>query len=580
MTFTSTTRKRFLTRRRFLSLIFICALAASAATLPRVGAQNPRTTARPSATPATTATTAPTATAATATARGVNLSAEERAALESISAASLRGHLSFIASDALEGRDTPSRGLDMAAEYIAAQFRRAGLEAVGDDGYFQTANWTWVERTMEGFELSFSGAGQETNIRPADVSLSLNLGNTSIWGIDAPVSLTRAPVFKIDYRDANALGALSAEQIAGRVVLVEMPDPRRETGAKRFELLTAENEFLTRLAALRAALVIALDRDQQRPTGAGRPRLIDPEARDAGARRRPGMPVPASVPFIILHNTESNAALRNLKSGETNLTATARIAAPAQRPQRLRNVAGLLRGSDPALRDTYLLVSAHYDHIGIRTEGEGDRIFNGANDDGSGTVSVIEIASALARLKVRPRRSILFMTYFGEERGGLGSRFYAEHPLFPLAKTIVNVNLEQLGRTDDTEGARVAQANLTGFDYSDLGNILQAAGSQTGVRVWKHEANSDRYFGASDNQSLADVGVPAHTVSVAYAFPDYHGAGDHWDKIDYDNMAKVDRMLATAILMMAASADVPRWNEQNPKAEKYVRAWRELHAAK
>src|SRR4029434_6334443 len=99
---------------------------------------------------------------------------------------------------------------------------------------------------------------------------------------------------------------------------------------------------------------------------------------------------------------------------------------------KVRNVIGLLRGSDPKLADTYILVTAHYDHLGIRANVEGDNIFNGANDDGSGTVSVMEIASALASMKRRPKRSIVFMTFYGEERGLVGSRYYGAHPIFPV----------------------------------------------------------------------------------------------------------------------------------------------------
>ena len=316
-----------------------------------------------------------------------------RAALDRISAESLRGHLSFIASDALEGRGTPSRGLDIAAEYIAAQFRRAGLEPAGDDGYFQTASVT---------------------SRGADKSI----------------------------------------------------------------------------------------------TG--------------------------------------------------------------------RNVIGLLRGSDPALKETYVMVTAHYDHLGVRP-GEGDTIYNGANDDGSGTVSVIELASALAALKKRPRRSIVFMTFFGEEKGGLGSRYYGEHPVFPLDKTVADINLEQVGRTDSDEGPQLNNASVTGFDFSEVGEIVKAAGLLTGINVYKHPRNSDAFFGRSDNLSLANVGVPAHTLCVAYVYPDYHRAGDHWEKIDYQNMAKVDRCVALALVMIANSPQPPRWNAANPKAARYLEAWKKLH---
>ena len=319
--------------------------------------------------------------------------------LERISAASMRGNLSFLASDALEGRGTPSRGLDIAAEFIAAQFRSAGLEPLGDDGYFQTADWN----------------------------------------------------------------------------------------------------------------------------------LIDPKR----AKNPPATPAP---------------------------------------PARVRNVVGILRGSDPALKDSYILVTAHYDHVGLKP-GQGDGIFNGANDDGSGTVSVIELAKAFSANKTRPKRSIVFMTVFGEEHGLVGSRYYGAHPLVPIEKTIAGINLEQVGRTDDNEGAQVRAFGVTGFDFSDVGAILKAAGDDTGIRVWKHPVNSDKYFAHSDNQALADQGIPSHTVSVAYGFPDYHGAGDHWDKIDYENMAAVDRTVALAIWTIANGADTPKWNAKNPKASKYLGIW-------
>jgi Zn-dependent M28 family amino/carboxypeptidase len=236
-----------------------------------------------------------------------------------------------------------------------------------------------------------------------------------------------------------------------------------------------------------------------------------------------------------------------------------------------------LRGSDPALKDSYVLVTAHYDHLGTRPGTEGDNIFNGANDDGSGTVSVIELASTLASLKPRPKRSIVFMTFFGEEKGLLGSRYYGRHPVVPIDKTVADVNLEQVGRTDSSEGPQLANATLTGFDYSDIGTIFKAAGEMTGINVYKHEQNSDAFFPRSDNQALADQGVPAHTLCTAFVYPDYHGVGDHWEKIDYANMEKVDRMVALAVIMIADNPEAPRWNEANQKAARYLKAWNGHH---
>jgi Zn-dependent M28 family amino/carboxypeptidase len=315
------------------------------------------------------------------------LTPQQQAVVNGISENSLRGHLSFVASDLLEGRNTPSRGLDLAAEYIAAQFRRAGLEPVGGDGYFQD--------TM----------------------------------------------------------------VKGQVV---------------------------------------------------------------------------------------------------------------------RNVAGLLRGSDAALADTYVILSAHYDHVGMKPTGD-DRIYNGANDDGSGTVSVIEIAAALAAAPEHPKRSILFLTFYGEEPGLLGSRYYAAHPLVPLEKTIAAVNLEQVGRTDATSGKQIGVGYVTGFDYSNLGAILNEAAQPAGIAIRKDLPSKGDFFARSDNLSLARAGVPSHTLYVADDYSDYHKVGDEWQKIDYANMAKLDRALALGLLRLASDAAPPKWNETSSGARVYAEAAKKLH---
>jgi Zn-dependent M28 family amino/carboxypeptidase len=269
---------------------------------------------------------------------------------------------------------------------------------------------------------------------------------------------------------------------------------------------------------------------------------------------------------------ELRKAYEAMKADAGGAAVSLKIAAAAQEPVRLRNVVGILRGSDPALRDTYVLVSAHYDHVGICSNGP-DRICNGANDDASGTASVIELASTLAKMREKPRRSLVFVAYFGEERGLYGSRYYGRHPMVPLEKTVADINLEQLGRTDDSEGPQVGSATLTGFDYSDISATFVQAGRLTGIRVSKSEKRSDSYFARSDNQALADVGIPAHTLLVAYDFPDYHRPGDEWQKLDYANMEKVDRMIAAGLLMIADNPVPPKWNTSNPKTERYVKAW-------
>lgn len=513
-----------------------------------------------------------------ARAQAGSLPPEWRAALERIDADSLRGHLSFIASDLLEGRATPSRGLDIAAEYIAAQFRRAGLEPAGDDGYFQTARWAISGSDMSAFSLKFEDGGNSLSVGPERASVGVNISRLTLFAPDADLALDGAGVVKLDYDDAASIDALTREALAGKVVVTEMPDFRSEGRERVFALLQGRIAFLAKLREKGAALVVSFDRKGAAGSGAGGERLVDPE-NNAPASPLGGGPV---APLVTAHGAELAKFYDALPKGPTRATVSFRAPAKVERPVKLRNVAAILRGSDPALKDEYVILSAHYDHTGARANcaaGE-DCIYNGANDDGSGTVAIIEMASALSKLPAKPKRSILFLTFFGEELGLLGSRHYGRHPLVPLSKTVAQINLEQIGRTDDSEGPQVGTATLTGFDYSDVGETLSRAGEATGVRFYKHPSNSDAFFSRSDNQALADVGVPAHALGVAFEFPDYHGLGDEWEKIDYRNMEKIVRATALGALMLADNPVPPRWNESNPKTAGYVEAWRKLHGAK
>lgn len=441
-----------------------------------------------------------------------------QSAMDRISAQSLRGHLSFLASDLLEGRATPSRGLDLAAEYIAAQFRRAGLEPVGDNGYFQTATLMEREPNWDGFEMTFTVGGKTIRIEKSEAYL--------------------LPPSALNLRDVP-------------VIVADQSTPPEQTRGKVVFLAAARG----RVAFDQAALVIAANPNL--PAG---PQVRDPE----------GGPARAGIGMV--NKPELAAFLKDYPDTKVNV----HMAAAIERPVTVHNVAGLLRGSDPRLSETYVLLTSHYDHVGMRATGD-DRIFNGANDDGSGTVSVVEIAGALAAVNPHPKRSILFMTFFGEERGLLGSRFYGRHPIVPLDKTVADLNLEQIGRTDASDGPQIGTASITGFDFSELPGILADAGKIAGIKVYKNEEASDAYFGRSDNQALADVGIPAHTLCVAFDYPDYHKVGDHWEKVDYGNMAKVDRAVALALLHLASDFPPPKWNESNPKAMKYVDAAKKLH---
>ena len=453
----------------------------------------------------------------------------------------LKADISFLASDALEGRGTPSRGLEIAAEYIAAQFRRAGLEPAGDDDYFQTANYANVTPNVEGMEFTIEGSGGSVKAKANGMALQQA----------AATDLSRAAIVKVAGSDAAAIGALTADQVRGKVLVLDFP-----TGTNPMIL---NRQLPALMARLQPALVVLL-RSGVQPT-------------NMSARMREVAAAPV-VPVLVVWDEAVRTALGAGRPGTVDAVASVHIAPPTSTPIKVHNVVGVMRGSDPVLRDTYVLVTAHYDHLGIRGTGEGDHIYNGANDDGSGTASVIEVANALAALPTRPKRSIVFMTFFGEELGLVGSRYYGAHPIFPLAKTVADLNLEQLGRTDVDGGSSVGLVNVTGFDFSTLTDAVIKAGGETGLQVVKNAQLNERYFAQSDNQAMADAGVPAHTLSVGYMFPDYHQAGDEWPKIDYANLALVDRTVAVAVYDVADSADAPQWKDL-PQTQRYIKARQE-----
>ena len=454
----------------------------------------------------------------------------QQGVLDHISANDMKGNLSFLSSDLLEGRDTPSKGLDIAGEFIASQFRRAGLEP-----QFQNAEFEILTPDMTGFSLTVNGT---------PVTEKVSLQNSTA------VDIRDAPVYKVE--------SASVPSLEGKVAVLAIPDFSAQAGRENF--VTYQKWLAAVVAKHPLAIVQYTEGAQQRRGGGGaRPRLVEVEAA-------------SHTPATVTIADRGAAALFERKA-----TVSIHANAPTVAPAHLRNVAAILKGSDPELSKTYILVTAHYDHIGVKASGEGDHIYNGANDDGSGTVSVIELANALSTMNPRPKRSILFMTFFGEEKGLLGSRYYGAHPLVPLKDTIAQINLEQIGRTDDTEGPQVSTATFTGFKFSNIPSTFEAAGKELGVKVYDNEKVGDSYFARSDNQSLADSGIPSHTLCVAFEYPDYHGLGDEWPKVDYENMAKVDRMVALGVINLANDPKAPRWDESNPKTEKYVEAWKALH---
>lgn len=439
-----------------------------------------------------------------------------------VTADALRGHVSFLASDALEGRNSPGKGLDVAAEYIASRFRAAGLKPMGDDGYFQTADWTRSQPNPEGFAMTLESGGRRYDVPYSQVTMEA-----------APATqLDQVEMVRLSLEDA---AKANDEALRSKALLINLPAINR-TVMQRYSALRR------RLLKLAPAAVILI------AEGAV------PQSRGGGALR--SLADTQLLPLLVVRNPELST-LQDVKL-------TLKLSPAMETPAKMRNVAGMIEGTD--LKDEVLIVSAHYDHLGLAASGA-DTVYNGANDNASGVAGMLEVANALA--KRRPRRSVLFLAFFAEEKGLLGAGHYTRHPLVPLSQTIADLNFEQLGRTDSSEGANLDMVNMTGFDFSNLKTTLAAAGALTGVRFVKNQKSSDAFFGASDNLPFAQSCVVAHTVSVTYEFPDYHQVGDEWQKLDYGNMAKVVRMLGTGVQLLADLSSRPEYDIQNSATAPY-----------
>jgi aminopeptidase YwaD len=401
--------------------------------------------------------------------------------------------LKFLAADDLAGRDSPSEGLERAAEFLRGQFEGANLTPAGDDGsWFHSYELPGVRLDPAKLALTFV-ADDRTTVLAAVEDVRWWRGGAAV---DGDVDVLRVA---LDDPTAARLGML----------------PR---GAKPVVLEVAETSPLWRVAAASRVVLV--------PSRRGPPR---------GA---------APAPWLLVR-------AGSIPSGVERLRLT--IPAPEPTPAKLRNVVALLPGSGPG----YVVLSAHYDHVGVGLPVDGDAIHNGADDNATGVTAVVAIAQALTKAKVTPKRGIVFVCFSAEEKGLLGSRAFAERPPFPLAEVAANVNLEMLGRPQPDERER---AWVTGRDLSDFEARVRPGLEREGIAVVPFPMHA-QLFTASDNASFVAKGVVAHSISAGHLHGDYHQPGDETDKIDVPHMTKVVRGLLRAVVDLADAETAPRWNE-------------------
>ena len=311
------------------------------------------------------------------------------------------------------------------------------------------------------------------------------------------------------------------------------------------------------LSAQTRAVPAAVQHGLQTITAADIRRRIEIIAHDSmGGRDTPSRGLDLTAAYIA-----AEFARFGLRPAGDNGTFIQRYPLPGSpagaRPARTApNVVGVLEGSDPNLKSEYIVLSAHMDHVGIGTPVNGDSIYNGADDDASGTVAVVELAEALSRPGARPKRSVLFLTVSGEEHGLWGSSWFSDHTPVPVADIVANLNIDMVGRNwKDT-------IVVIGKEHSDLGATVDRVSREhreLGMRpiddIWPEE----NFYFRSDHYNFARKGVP-----VLFFFngthPDYHGPDDEPARIDAEKEARIVRLVYLLTHEIGNAADRPKWN--------------------
>lgn len=470
---------------------------------------------------------------------------EARVGYQSINANNLSARLHFIASPDLEGRETTTRGQKVAARYIASEFQRLGLKPIGDSGsYFQRFN---VEATKISEKSTIVVKNQQ-----GTSNFLIGKDFFSFISMDVPVV---AQAIFIGYSDTKVDSQLTKGKIV--IALPGRREDARDTSISAMRRLGLNRPFVGSLATIVVADdsgSFTLDKLSPRlSVNMKRGTMAVVGAQPRSGRGGFGFPTIVSSEIGNAIVKETGKSIAQLRAAAVESAAfqpislgQATIMIDVQNSKELKtteNVVGLLEGSDPKLKDEVVAFTGHYDHLGITPDGV---VYPGADDDGSGTVTVLELAQAFTSNPVKPKRSLLFMTVVGEEKGLWGSAWYVNHPILPLDKTVADFNTDMIGRTDKKYD-ELKSSNYVYVIGSDkistqLDSLLKVANKETENIVLDYTFNDDKdpnqFYRRSDHYNFARNGVP-----IVFFFTgehaDYHRPTDTVDKILFDRMVRI-----------------------------------------
>ena len=482
------------------------------------------------------------------------LSPEVRRALDSITPADMDRRIGILAHDSMRGRDTPSPELEAAARWIASEFQGMGLAPGGDGGsYLQRFA---ILQTATDFQASQLSAGGTTLQFGTDLAapqgFSADLDATGelvlLRGSEGfQEQVTRLPLEGKHVLLVSQGGGLGA----GATPVRQMMTGLRRAGVLSIVVASDRPNRDWRAEVERQREQVRMELPWAGEPGGQAPML---ELRDEAVERLlAGRGVGLSDARGAFRGPFEMVPLGGLQA---TLTGRRQVVSDASAP----NVVGILEGSDPVLKEEYVVYSAHFDHVGVgRPDASGDSIYNGADDNASGTTTIMEVAEAFAMLQPRPRRSVIFVAVSGEEKGLWGSDYFAGHPPVPLGQLVANFNLDMVGRNwSDTIVA-------IGKEHSDLGETMNRVNDrhpELGMTAIDDLWPEQNFYFRSDHYHFARRGVP-----VLFFFngvhPEYHRPADHVELIDTEKMARIGRLTFLLGLEVANADQRPKWNPES-----------------
>ncbi len=474
----------------------------------------------------------------------------------SIQKQEVEAHLRFLASDELQGRRTSDPGSEIAARYIAEQYRSYGLKQVdGAKEYFQTIPFKNVEPAKEG-KLQW-GESIYTN-RKNLLILTGTAIDTSAEAVFANHGWVDEEKGINDYKDLD---------VKGKIVFVISGMPENNNPYATFKAMSTKRQIAANHGAIALIELYRLSFPWQFFSKYfSRERLEIAEENDNQNVE--------NLVYGWIKENDGNATAA-LSKGEP-MTVKLSSSGAKSYPKPSNNVIGLIEGTDPELKNEFVLITAHYDHVGVGEQGGAmytpeDSIFNGARDNGMGTVALLAAAKTLAQSP--PKRSVILLACTAEEMGLLGSKYYVENPLIPLNQTVINLNTDGAGY-DDTNAISVV-----GYDRINVTQEYNQAAQKFGLRVIADPAPEQNLFDRSDNVNFAIKGIPAPSISPGTTgfTPEiakyYHQVIDNPESIDYDYLLTFCKTFSHLVRLIADRDEAPKWSP----GDKYEEASKKLY---